>query len=440
MPNTYTELLKTTVGTATNSVTLSSIPQTYTDLVLVCNFINTIGQTDHGVRFNGDSASNYSRTQLYGTGSVAGSNRGTNETSMNFLGYIGTSWGVSIMQIMNYSNTTTYKTALNRANGASDQVVAAVGLWRDTSAITSLNIIASGGNFAVGSTFSLYGIANADLGAAKATGGIITEDATYWYHTFGASGDFIPKQSLTCDVLVVAGGGGGGFSRGGAGGAGGLLYYGSQSLTAISHNVTVGAGGTGGTSGNGGTGVNSQFASLTASAGGGGGASGSITFSVGQPGGSGGGACGSGSGAVQAGGAATPSGQGNVGGDSATTGFFGAGGGGATVAGANATSTTPGNGGNGSSAYSSWGIATGTGQNIAGTVWYAGGGGGGRNSAGTGALAGNGGGGAGGATADQVGFPGQASTGGGGGGGANTTVGTNGGNGGSGIVIVRYAK
>ena len=107
MPNTYVALATSTLGTAASSVTFSSIPGTYTDLVLVCNFINTIGQTDHGVRFNGDTASNYSRTQLYGTGSAAGSNRGSNETSMNFLGYIGTSWGVSIMQIMNYSNTTT---------------------------------------------------------------------------------------------------------------------------------------------------------------------------------------------------------------------------------------------------------------------------------------------------------------------------------------------
>jgi len=161
MPNTYVALATSTLGTAASSVTFSSIPGTYTDLVLVCNFINTIGQTDHGVRFNGDTASNYSRTQLYGTGSAAGSNRGSNETSMNFLGYIGTSWGVSIMQIMNYSNTTTYKTALSRANGASNQVIAAAGLWRNTSAITSLDIIASAGTFAVGSTFSLYGIASA---------------------------------------------------------------------------------------------------------------------------------------------------------------------------------------------------------------------------------------------------------------------------------------
>jgi hypothetical protein len=158
---TYEKIATSTLGTAASSVTFSSIPGTYTDLVLVCNFINTIGQTDHGVRFNGDTASNYSRTQLYGTGSAAGSNRGSNETLMNFLGYIGTSWGVSIMQIMNYSNTTTYKTALSRANGASDLVIAAAGLWRNTSAITSLNIIASGGTFATGSTFTLYGIKSA---------------------------------------------------------------------------------------------------------------------------------------------------------------------------------------------------------------------------------------------------------------------------------------
>jgi hypothetical protein len=446
MPNTYVALkTETVVGSAAASVTfdLTGISG-YTDLVIVANCKNTVGAT-YGLllKYNGDTTANYSTTLLWGNGSSASSFRYTTSYNAVFAGWAGsTNFSPYIINIQNYANTTTFKTTLSRSSDAGDRVATTVGLWRKTpEAITSINIsFEPSANIAVGSTFSLYGIANADQGSAKATGGIITEDSQYWYHTFGASGAFIPKQSLTCDILQIAGGGGGGFTRGGAGGAGGLLLHSAQSLTATSYNVTVGAGGAAGTSGNGGTGVNSQFASLTASAGGGGGASGSITFSVGQPGGSGGGACGSGSGAVQAGGAATPSGQGNVGGDSATTGLFGAGGGGATVAGANATSTTPGNGGNGSSAYSSWGIATGTGQNIAGTVWYAGGGGGGRNSAGTGALAGNGGGGAGGATADQVGFPGQANTGGGGGGGANTTIGTNGGAGGSGIVIVRYAK
>jgi len=147
-----------TLSSPASSVTFSSIPGTFKDLVLVCNFKNTAGQTDNGVRFNSDSTSSYSRTQLYGTGSAAGSNRGSNETSMNFLGYIGTTWGVSIMQIMNYSNTTTFKTALTRDNGASDQVITAVGMYRSTGAITSLYIFPASGTYDTGSMFSLYGI------------------------------------------------------------------------------------------------------------------------------------------------------------------------------------------------------------------------------------------------------------------------------------------
>jgi len=62
----------------------------------------------------------------------------------------------------------------------------------------------------------------------KATGGTITSDATYWYHTFSANGTFTPLLSISgCEVLIVAGGGGGGYgsAASGGGGAGGLLYF-----------------------------------------------------------------------------------------------------------------------------------------------------------------------------------------------------------------------
>jgi hypothetical protein len=436
MPNTYTELRRTVVGTATNTVVFDNIPQIYTDLVLVCNFINTIGQTDHGVRFNGDTASNYSRTQLFGTGSVAGSNRGTNETLMNILGFIGTSWSVSIMQIMNYSNTTTHKTAISRANGASDLVITAAGLWRNTNAITSLNIIASGGNFAVGSTFSLYGIANADQGAAKATGGIITEDSQYWYHTFGASGVFTPKQALTCDYLVVAGGGGGGQLATGAGaggggagglrstvtatGGGGALESALSLLSGTPYTVTIGAGGPAGSSSAGTNGVNSVFATITSTGGGGGAPGNNAGSSTGSNGGSGGG---SGSATTtRTGGLASPSGQGYAGGVGAQqpTNYGGAGGGGAGAIGGNGGA----NGGAGGN-----GVAT----LISGTSTTYGGGGGGAIS-GAGGTGGGGIGGTGGGTGATAGTP---NTGGGGGSGYGSGFAMAGG---SGIVIVRYAK
>jgi len=453
MPNTYTELLKTTVGTATSSVTLSlSGISGYTDLVLISSVQKTTSGSGTGfsIRFNGDTGANYSTTYLEGSGSAASSYRVSSTTSMNGGAVTSNanaaSFDVNTNQIMNYSNSTTYKTLLTRYNDNEFSYVgASVSLWSNTAAVTSITIFAAN-NFAVGSTFSLYGIANADQGAAKATGGIITEDATYWYHTFGASSAFIPKQSLTCDVLVVAGGGASGFNYAGGGGAGGLLSFTSQSLTATSYNVTVGAGGSAGTSmGVRGTnGNDSQFGALTLTKGGGaGGASEGSSQRTGLTGGSGGGGGGadatSGYTATNAGGSPTTS-QGFAGGAGrgiSGSGSVGGGGGGASAVGQDAPSSpfSAGNGGIGSSAYSSWGLVTGTGQNVSGTVYYAGGGGGGAYGGPAVGAAGLGGGGVG--VLGTVGTAGTANTGGGAGGSGS---GSAGGAGGSGVVIVRYLK
>ena len=66
----------------------------------------------------------------------------------------------AIINIQNYSNTTTYKTILGRANNAVTGVTETVGLWRSTSAITSMTLLQSYGSdlFKTGSTFTLYGI------------------------------------------------------------------------------------------------------------------------------------------------------------------------------------------------------------------------------------------------------------------------------------------
>ena len=446
MPNTYTELRTTTLGTATNTVTFDLTGVSgYTDLVLVMNALQTspsVNQTRIRVGNSSiDSGSNYSQTILYGNGTSALSARASNQTFIDF-DYTAAP-GVSgnpntvIANFMNYSNTTTNKTILHRASQATSGTDAIVSLWRSTAAINLINVFtASGNNWTVGTTFSLYGIANADQGAAKATGGIITEDSQYWYHTFGATSAFIPKQALTADILIVAGGGGAGSSRAAGGGAGGLFYSASNSLTSgTSYTCTVGAGGAGGGSGTGNRGTNgvdSSFTGLTTAVGGGGGAG------AGQDALNGGG---SGGGSIDSTAATGTSGQGNNGGTGANY-LAGAGGGGAGVVGSNATNdTSPGAGGNGVSTYSSWGLVTGTGQNVSGTVYYAGGGGGGKNSTGGTAPAGGyGGGGAGTTGADSTGTPGTANTGGGGGAGSNSTIGVAGSAGGSGLVIVRYAK
>jgi hypothetical protein len=114
------------------------------------------------MRFNSDTGSNYSRTVLTGNGSSASSDRQTSVTSIgtDYNGYFdGSDFNqAKIIQIMNYSNSTTYKTCLIRSNRAQSGTDAIVGLWRSTSAITSITLGANSLNFATGSTFTLYGI------------------------------------------------------------------------------------------------------------------------------------------------------------------------------------------------------------------------------------------------------------------------------------------
>ena len=163
--NTYTAIAEQTLGSAAASVTFSSIPGTYTDLVLVVNGAIATGAQDIWVQVNGDTGSNYSRTNMYGYSGGPGSTRLSNQTKFAMYDAAALDNGyqfLSIMQFMNYSNTTTYKTMLERANNAARGVDAGVHLWRSTAAINSIYVYNSGAtNYIVGTTFTLYGIASA---------------------------------------------------------------------------------------------------------------------------------------------------------------------------------------------------------------------------------------------------------------------------------------
>jgi len=160
MTATYDCIATTTLGSATNTVTFSSISGSYTDLILVCQGKMAAGSVlNNLIRFNGDSSSLYSRTFMYAAGSSAASGRSSSQTSLAFPYWDSTNPNITIVQIMNYSNTTTYKTAISRNSQPLDSVTAEVGMWRNTAAITSIDIIRGSTNdFASGSTFTLYGI------------------------------------------------------------------------------------------------------------------------------------------------------------------------------------------------------------------------------------------------------------------------------------------
>lgn len=158
MALTYDPIASTTLGSAASSLDFTSISSNYTDLIVV---ISTKSTTDSYVKvqYNGDTGSNYSFTRLYGTGTTAGSNRGSNMTYwQSFYTYNGATFNTVITQIFNYANTTTNKTALMRENTASGEVDAHVGLWRSTAAITSIKFEKVSGNFDSGTTATLYGV------------------------------------------------------------------------------------------------------------------------------------------------------------------------------------------------------------------------------------------------------------------------------------------
>jgi hypothetical protein len=168
---TYTPISTYTVSSPPSftAISLSSIPQTYTDLILVIrSSVTNAGISDSDIRMrpNNNSSSIYSETWLSGDGSSASSiGQFAYDRSIFYLGNTGSGGTVNTYHFMNYANTTTYKTIMCRASNNYGGVVrCSVGLWASTAAISSIWMdlsFSSSNNWSTGSTFSLYGIAAA---------------------------------------------------------------------------------------------------------------------------------------------------------------------------------------------------------------------------------------------------------------------------------------
>ena len=160
MAKTYEAIASQTLGTTTATVTFSTIPQTYTDLVLITQGTST-GNSQLMMRFNGVSTTTYSATTVGGNGSSTATVRFTNANAMQ-LGYhdyfTSASQGNAISHINNYTNASTFKTVISRMNNAATGTGLSVGLSRNTAAITSITVFPLGSSWASGTTFSLYGI------------------------------------------------------------------------------------------------------------------------------------------------------------------------------------------------------------------------------------------------------------------------------------------
>ena len=168
MPKTY-EPISSQVLTGTQAtITFSSIPQTYTDLVLVTSIRSSYTTGDGSkMTLNSDTGTNYSQTRLYANASV-NSDRTSNSNWIDVNYNPGADstagiFGLSVTHFLNYSNTTTFKPMITRwsnmQTSGTTHTALMVSMWRSTNAISTITITPyQSTTFAIGSTFTLYGI------------------------------------------------------------------------------------------------------------------------------------------------------------------------------------------------------------------------------------------------------------------------------------------
>lgn len=158
MTATYDLITSNVLSANASSVTFSTIPSTYRDLIVVTSGLSTSAEASLRMRFNSDTGNNYNEVAAYNITGIGSSNI----SSFANLGIVPDSGGTqgrgsNIIQIIDYSTTDKHKPVLSRA-GYSAQVIMYAGRWANTSAITSIELYPSANQFASGSTFYLYGI------------------------------------------------------------------------------------------------------------------------------------------------------------------------------------------------------------------------------------------------------------------------------------------
>jgi hypothetical protein len=168
----YESIDTTTVGVAGSStITFSSISGTYQHLQLRFIAAASTSLPTMYLRLNSDTGANYVRHRLQGNGTSASSGVNTGETATYMFGSAGIStapiFRASVLDIVDYSNTNKYKTMRTLSGddlnglvaGYGGYAVLSSGLWRSTSAITSVSIVINtGASFTQYSSFALYGI------------------------------------------------------------------------------------------------------------------------------------------------------------------------------------------------------------------------------------------------------------------------------------------
>lgn len=148
-----------------SSITFAGIPQTgYSHLqIRFLHGTNPAGY-DTGIRFNGDTGSNYSGHYLGGSrsGSVASGSLGPKSfMSCSFSGITNTTFAAGVVDILDYANPNKNKVIRSfngRDNNGNGDMYLMSGAWLNTSAVNNITIVAPSATFIQYSSFALYGV------------------------------------------------------------------------------------------------------------------------------------------------------------------------------------------------------------------------------------------------------------------------------------------
>lgn len=161
MPKGTYEPIKTyTFASTGTTLSWTSIPQTYTDLVLTGHLRNTTGNNYEAyVTFNGASGTAYNQSFLVNYNGALQSGYNNNIGQIRPFKSGATYWATGQMNIFNYSSTDVFKHAMCRNGEGTFTVMNLTGQWRSTAAINQIDItIEAGASFTAGTKFDLYGI------------------------------------------------------------------------------------------------------------------------------------------------------------------------------------------------------------------------------------------------------------------------------------------
>jgi hypothetical protein len=177
MPVTYELISSNVLSTTATSVTFSAIPSTYTDLIMKWSSRTNSASTSSFTTFvfNGSASTQYSTRILYSNGSTVSNDAVSNRADLfsEFLSAGGSSTSSTFSNSEFYIPS--YTSSLNKpisitgnteSNvGVGPHINMIAGLWRNTSAITSITIYSGStasptDSFVAGSSFYLYGIKN----------------------------------------------------------------------------------------------------------------------------------------------------------------------------------------------------------------------------------------------------------------------------------------